>query len=186
VVVWLVLAVLVGAIVVIERADLVGYRSERSGDDPRRLLPVPVDQLGAIEIASAGRLHRFERDGAGAWLYHGDHAGAVAAHTHAADPALSQRIGVAFAAFGRTRIEHQLTCDRDGKAYGVATPQIVVLLYRPRESQPIAQLAVGDVAPDTVSRYVELVGSATVVTIPSYQIDNLLTLIEAAGPSATR
>jgi hypothetical protein len=43
---------------------------------------------------------------------------------------------------------------------------------------------VGHVAPDTVSRYVMVVGSPAVVTIPKYQIDNLLDLVRVAGGEA--
>lgn len=188
VVVWLVLAVLGGAIVVIELMDFSGRGSDRAGEaDPRLLLPLPVSTLGAIELVSAGRLHRFERDAAGAWFYHGAHTGVESgSHEHAADPAQSQRIGTVFAALGRARVEREFPRASDAKDYGVTTPQILILLYRPKEPQPVAQYAVGDVAPDTVSRYVERVGSARVVTIPTYQIDNLLGLLAAIGTSAAR
>jgi hypothetical protein len=43
---------------------------------------------------------------------------------------------------------------------------MVILVYRAREAQPLAQYAVGDVAPDAISRYVDAVGGAGVVTIP--------------------
>jgi hypothetical protein len=187
-VVWLVLAVLLGAILVIEYTDLVDGRSGRASEaDARRLLPLPVDALGAIELVNAGRLHRFERDAAGAWFYHGAHTGAESgSHEHAADPTLSQRIGAAFAALGRARIEREFPRATDTRDYGVTTPQLLILLYRPKEPRPLAQYAVGDVAPDTVSRYVERVGSARVVTIPTYQIDNLLGLLAAVGAPAGR
>jgi hypothetical protein len=42
---------------------------------------------------------------------------------------------------------------------------------------------VGVVAPDKLSRYVLAVGSAHVVTIPEFHIDNLLSLIQAVGGS---
>ena len=183
--VWLVLAVLVGAIVALEYADRRRTTSGAVETDPRRLLPVPVEQLGAIEVADAGRLHRFERDANGTWFYHGVHTGAESGHTHTADPALAARIERAFAAFGRTRIERQFALDRDGAAYGLATPEILVLVYRPQQAQPLAQYAVGHVAPDTASRYVTLVGSRVVTTIPTYQIDNLLALTRAANASST-
>ena len=187
VVVWLLLAVLVGAIVVIESRDRFGPKSGRgSPNDPRWLLPVPADQLGAVEVANAGRRHRFERDAAGGWFYHGAHTGAEGAHTHTVDPAVAQRIGRTVAAFGRTRVERELAVDRDAKGYGVTPPQILILIYRPQESQPLAQYAVGDIAPDTVSRYVQMVGQPSVMTIPSYQIDNLAALIEAVAPSASQ
>ena len=184
VVVWVVLAVLVGAIAVIER---VGARADRAvAADPNLLLPVPLDQLGAIEVAHAGRSHRFERDAAGAWFYHGAHTGAEAGHAHPADPAQSARIGAALAALGRAKVERRLPREGNARAFGLAAPQTVILLYRPKAAQPAAQLAVGDVAADTVSRYVEPVGSPEVVTIPAYQIDNLLALIQAVEPTASR
>lgn len=180
--VWLVLAVLVAVIVAIEHGDRVRARSGAAADrDDRRLLPVPVEQLGAIEIADAGRLHRFARDATGAWFYHGVHSATESAHTHAADPAVAERIERTVAAFGRTRIERDFALAKDGADYGVATPDVVVLVYRPDQSQPLAQYAVGHVAPDTVSRYVMVVGRPTVVTIPNYQIDNLLALVRSVG-----
>ena len=176
VIVWLVLAALVGVILVIEHRDR--NQEGTAGDaDARLLLPVPVDQLGAVEVADAGRLHRFERGAGGAWFYHGVHTGAESRHTHGADPALAERIERTLAAFGRTRMERDFPLGRDGPDYGVATPEVLVLVYRPNESQPLVQYAVGHVAPDTVSRYVMVVGRPVVITIPGYQIDNLLALV---------
>jgi hypothetical protein len=176
--VWLLLGVLVGVIMAIEYIDLAGTTIGQTGmADPRLLLPVSVDRLGAFEVAKAGRLHRFERDAAGAWFYHGVHAGSEGAHAHPADLAAAQRIERALAAFGRTRIERRLALDRDGREYGVTPPRLVVLIYLSGESQPLNQYAVGDIAPDTVSRYVQVVGQPSVVTIPDYQIENLLGLI---------
>ncbi len=112
------------------------------------------------------------------------HTRSEGAHTHAVDPAAAQRIERALAGFGRTRIERQFARAKDLKAYGLATPRTVILIYRPSEAQPLVQYAVGDLAPDTVSRYVEVVGGPDVVTIPNYQIENLLTLISALGAAA--
>jgi hypothetical protein len=66
----------------------------------------------------------------------------------------------------------------------VAAPELVILAYRAGASQPLVQYAVGHVAPDTVSRYVLVVGRRTVATIPGYQIDNLRTLIRPGTPEA--
>jgi len=181
--VWAVLAGLVVVIVALELRDA-GRAQSGAAADLRLLVPVPVDELGAIEIAEAERLHRFERDAAGAWFYHGAHAGGEATHAHTPDPALAQHIGSAVAAFARTRTEREFALERDAAVYGVATPEIVVLLYRPRQAQPLAQFAVGSVAPDTVSRYVMVVGRPIVFTIPGYQIDNLLALVQAAGAAS--
>ena len=187
-VVWLVLAGLVAVIAVIELRDRVGGPPDRTGaHDPRLLLPLPVEALGALEVAVGGRRHRFERGVAGFWFYHGVHSGTErAGHEHAVDPAQSQRIAAAVAALGRARVEREFPRAAGAADYGVTTPEILILLYRPKESQPLAQYAVGDVAPDTLSRYVERVGSARVVTIPGYQIDNLLALLAAVGPPAAR
>jgi hypothetical protein len=187
VLVWLVLAALVAVIVGIEYADRRRTAATGGATDPRMLLAAPVSELGAIEIADRGRLHRFERDAAGAWFYHGVHAEGTAAHTHSPDPALAERIAAAFAALGRARIERQFPLDRDAAVYGVANPEVVILIHRPGQAQPLAQYAVGHVAPDTASHYVLMVGRPVVVTIPKYQIDNLLALVrDAAGeaPSA--
>ena len=173
--------------VVIGTIQYLDHRRAPSGEgaaDGRALLPVPVEQLGALEIADAGRLHRFERDPAGTWFYHGVHAASEAAHTHVADPALSARIERAVEAFGRTRRERDFALGRDGGAYGVASPEIVVLVYGPRQTQPLAQYAVGHMAPDALSRYVMVVGQPVVVTIPNYQIENLLGLVRAASGAA--
>jgi hypothetical protein len=184
VVVWAVLVVLVGAIAVLETLDRLHAATGEGERDARRLLPVPVDQLAALEVADAGRLHRFERDAGGRWFYHGVHGAADAAHTHTPDPVLADRIARAVAAFGRTRIERQFSLDGDGGTYGLASPELVVLIYRASQSQPLAQYAVGGVAPDTASRYVMVVGRPGVVTIANYQIENLQSLVQAATTSA--
>jgi hypothetical protein len=143
------------------------------------LLPVPVEQLGAIELAHGGTLHRFERDAAGNWFYHGVHTGLEKLHDHQADPAVSARIGQALAALGRARIERQFEIGLRVNDYGVASPKLLILAYRPKETLPLVQYAVGDLAPDRQSRYLQAVGSSTVVLIANYQIENLLGLLQA-------
>jgi hypothetical protein len=187
VVVWVVLAGLIGLVGVVEYRDHLHAASRITADtDPRRLLPLPVSEIAALEVADAGRLHRFERDASGTWFYHGVHTGAEISHTHTADPALSARIERTVAAFGRTRMEREFPLGRDGSDYGVTTPEVVVLVYRPGQAQPVVQYAVGHVAPDTVSRYVLVVGRPVVMTIPGYQIDNLLALVRSAGDTPDR
>lgn len=177
-IVWLLLGLLTVGIGALEWTDHLRARSGGAGPaDPRLLLPVPPSELRAIEIADAGRVHRFERDAKGAWFYHGAHGVAEGAHTHDPDPARAERIERAFAALGRARAERDFRLGRDGATYGLASPELVILVYRPGQSQPLAQYAVGHVAPDTASRYVTVVGRPVVVTIPAYQIDNLRELI---------
>ena len=80
-------------------------------------------------------------------------------------------------------MERRLPASQGLQQYGLSTPQMVILVYRPRELAPLLQVAVGDVAPDALSRYVMVVGSSSAVTIANYQIDNLLRLIKAATES---
>jgi hypothetical protein len=174
--VWIVLAVLVGVVAAIEYGD---HKSEGGGDERSAdaLLPVGLKDLDAVEIGQAGTMHRFERDHDGAWFYHGVHGSAEAPHDHHADPAKADVIAKALAGFARARIERRLPAG--GAGYGLAAPRMLILIYRHDESRPFAQYAVGDVAPDSFSRYVQKLGNAEAVTIANYQIENLVKLIEA-------
>jgi hypothetical protein len=183
-VVWLVLGALVVVIGALQVADRLGVRHDPA-DGPRMLLPMPAQQLGAVEIVDGGRLHRFERSAGGRWFYHGAHSGAAPDHAHAEDPAQAERIERALAAFGRTRIERDFALDREGAAYGVTAPEMVILVYRPGDTRPLQQYAIGHVAADTVSRYVHVVGRPVVVTIAGYQIDNLKDLVRAVETAPT-
>lgn len=184
--IWVLLLALAGVIVAIELRQRQSERAESEAESrDRMLLPVAVEELGAIELAHAGTLHRFERDSAGNWFYHGAHTGSETAHEHQTDPAAAARISQALAALGRARIERQLEADPRVNDYGVASPELLLLAYRPKEALPLVQYAVGDLAPDQFSRYVQAVGSPTVITIANYQIDNLLGLIQAVSGGQT-
>lgn len=194
-VIWGLLAVMIAVIVVVQTAGDAGSRPSDHDDAHvsegiRWLLPAPIDQIGAIEIVHQGVLHRFERDSAGAWIYHRPH-GVEGVHHHRADPTTAQTIEKALAGFGRARIERtfpieaaigviplQNTQVRD---YGVTVPSILVLVYASGGLQPWVQYAIGDVAPDGYSRYVLPVGSRMVATIANYQVSNLLDLIAAVA-----
>jgi hypothetical protein len=187
--VWILLLGLVATILVIERPGLVGT-SDSNGEhrpDDRMLLPLPINQIAVIEIAQGGTLYRFERDAAGSWFYHShgvDTTGTQGPHGHQADPAQAQLIDKAFAGFGRTRMERELAIDAGTDPYGVTRPEMLILVYRADDPKPLGQYAVGDLAPDALSRYVLALGGRSVVTIANYQIDNLRGLITAvAGQS---
>jgi hypothetical protein len=187
-IVWLLLVSLVASIAVVEGTGLFESGPERDGHghvvgEARMLLPVPFYDLGAVELAMAGAVHRFQRDDLGIWFYHahaGD-AGSEGAHSHQTDPEAAERIEAALATFGRTRIERELPPGERVGEYGVSAPVMVITIYPRFEPSPIARYAVGDVAPDTVSRYVKAIGSSGVVTVPNYQIENLQALIEVAS-----
>jgi hypothetical protein len=150
----------------------------------RMLLPVAISQVQAIEIGHAATMHRFERDASGAWFYHGVHTGTEQDHSHQTDPQAAARIEQALDGFGRTQREREVPAGAQGNPYGVVTPQTIVLVYRAANAPPIAQYAVGDLAPDGVSRYVLPLGSPSVLTIPDYQIQNLLNLIQTFAAAA--
>jgi len=179
--VWLLFVALAIAIVLIERQQRAVTSAEEGSRDARRLLPAELADLGAIEVMHKGTLHRFERDSAGAWFYHGIHTGSEQQHAHNADPAVAVQIEKAFTGFGRTRMERQFPLNIQADEFQVTRPDIFIMVYRPRQVQPLARYAVGIVAPDGVSRYVLPVGSSYVVTIANYQIDNLLNLIQAVA-----
>jgi len=185
-VVWVILAMLIAGIAFMEyrnRSKLPeGVAETIHGEEgSRMLLPAAVAELVAIELGHAGMLHRFERDTFGAWFYHGMHTSAQAAHAHQTDPVQAQIIEKAFAGLGRARMERQFKLDVQSGNYGLTSPQMIILVYGKGNPQPLAQYAVGDVAPDGLSRYVLPVGSSYVVTIANYQIDNLLNLIRAVA-----
>ena len=177
-VVWAVLGILVTAALVIELADgpSPAASAERSAD---ALLGVSLDDLDAIEVGHAGAMHRFERDHHGAWFYHGTHGTSEAEHEHHADPAKADLIAKALGGLARARIERRLPLDGGGAQYGFASPKMLIVIYREHEARPLAQYAVGDVAPDSFSRYVQKAGDREAVTIANYQVENLVKLIEA-------
>jgi hypothetical protein len=164
-IVWLVLLGLIATVAI------VNYERDKPAKDlpgtviadERALLPEPISRLGVIEIARAGGVHRFERDSIGAWFYHGAHSNATQEHGHIADPVQAERIAKAFEAFERTRMERRFELDTKNDEYGVVSPQMFIMVYRPG---------------------VLVVGTPLVVTIADYQIVNLLDLIAAVGTSA--
>ncbi|HVY06127.1 MAG TPA: hypothetical protein VHB46_09145 [Burkholderiales bacterium] len=180
--VWIVLGALVVAIVLVERHDRkVEQKEAVPVRDERLLVPIEIRDVGAIEVASNGALHRFERDANGAWFYHGVHTGNEQQHAHGADPATAAVIENALAGFGRARMEREFPLNMQNDEFGVTRPDIFIMVYRPGQTQPLARYAVGSIAPDKVSRYVLPVGSPKVVTIPQFHIDNLLSLIKTVG-----
>jgi hypothetical protein len=176
--IWITLAVLAVVALAVEINDrkVPGALEERSAE---ALLAVPIDDLGAVEIGQTGVLHRFERNRDGVWIYHGAHGSSEAPHEHRADPAKADVIAKGLAGLARARIERRLPLDAGGAQYGLAAPRMLIVIYRVNEPRPFAQYAIGDVAPDSFSRYVQKMGATEVVTIANYQIENLTKLIEA-------
>lgn len=150
----------------------------------RRLLPIPIEEIGAIEILDKGTMHRFERDAAGSWFYHGLHNGETVGHDHKADPEMAQIIDKALTGFGRTRREQSLALDAKADEFGVTRPDMFIMVYRPKAADPVARYAVGVVTSDKYARYVLPVGEAKVQTIAEFHITNLLNLIARVNQAA--
>lgn len=190
--VWIVLALLAAAIVYTEFPGWFGGSGEEGADEEaaRLWMPVAPDDLAAVEVLNGGALHRFERDAQGIWFYHGIHTSNVATHEHTVDQAVSERISKALSGTARAKLEREMPLEGGrGEQYGVATPKTIVLFYRKDQPQPVAQYAVGDLAPDGHSRYVLMVGAKSAYTLPDYHVTNLLQLVESftnPGTAAAR
>lgn len=178
--VWGTLAALIGLIVYVDSADRAAYQDRMLNPpmDARSLLPLPIEQVNAIEIAHAGLLHLFERDIAGDWFYHGVHAETEEEHEHITDLEAAERIAYSFAGLDRALIERRLAMNPEDDVYGISRPEMVMMIYMPARQDPIAQYTVGDIAPDALSRYVLISGQSEVITVPEYQIENLVGLIK--------
>jgi hypothetical protein len=185
VLIWGLLLVLLAAIAIFEFKDKRAASNEATADhailSERALLLVPYEGLGAVEVVHQGAIHRFERDAKGAWLYHVHGPNVPANHAHQGDPALAPAIDKALVGFSRTRMERQLVRSDDKDEFGVTVPQLIVMVYRTGQTEPLSKFAIGSLAPDNLSRYVLVDNSRYVVTIANYQVDNLLGLVARVG-----
>ena len=175
--IWLVMAALGVAIYFGETR-----RSERISapvvQDERKLLPLPIESISAIELMNKGTMHRFERDKAGVWFYHGVHDASKGEHDHQADPKAVDLIDKTLTAFGRTRRERSFPLNAAADEFGVTRPDLFIMAYQTGSVEPLARFAIGIVTVDNFGRYVLPVGSAEVVTIANFHIRNLLDLID--------
>ena len=181
VIIWITVLALAALIFVKER-QLAKSAEEPEGNRPKWLIPIALEEIGAIEVLRKGQLHRFERDDKGIWFYHGQQDVANAAeHAHRADPLAANTIAQAVAMFSRTRKEQPIPLQPGKDEYGVSRPDILIMVYNPKKSEPVARFSVGIVSPNGYSRYVLPVGATEAVTIPEYQITNLMAMIDAVS-----
>jgi hypothetical protein len=148
-----------------------GHRDE--GQATRSLLPLPIGDVAAIEIYAHDKSYRFERDPGGAWLLHRHAPGDDPNAPHRADPAESERIAQALAAFGQIPIERSVASGAGGDAYGLADPEAVIVLFTGDEARPPLDFAVGDLADGQV-RYLQMPDHAEIVAVPDDQITSLM------------
>jgi len=149
------------------------------------LIPQPLADWRSVELLWQGRRQRFERDAAGQWFRHDTVAGEAAGHGHTTDPAAAARLADALATFSRARIERSLPRgDARLASYGLDNPPLLVLVQGDG-GRLLQTLALGDLAPDGLSRYAHLPQANRVVTLPDYQARGLLGLVVPASASAT-
>jgi hypothetical protein len=149
-----------------------GYGSEAQAP-PRWLVPLPIGELAAVEIYAGNKSYRFERDPGGAWLLHRHARGEDPNALHQADPAQSERIAEALAAFSRTPIERSVAYGAGGDAYGLVDPEAIIILFTNDEARPPLDFAVGDVV-DGLGRYLQMPDHTEIVTVPDGQITSLM------------
>jgi hypothetical protein len=143
----------------------------------------------AVELLQRGERQRFERDAAGLWLRHGasgseaGEAADAAGHVHRSDPAEAERIGAVLATFARAKVERSMAADPSRLAgYGLANPALILLVHG-RDGRVLQTVELGDVAPDGLSRYLQVPQTRQLHTIPNYHATGLLSLL--AAPVAT-
>ena len=184
-IIWVAIAVLGAVIFVKEREYTKSIEEPAGAHDQKWLFPIPLEDVGAIEVMRKGQLHRFEKDDKGTWFYHGQQDGPNATeHAHRADPLAANTIIQAIAMFSRTRKEQPIPLEPGKDEFGVSRPDILIMIYRAGKTDPVGRFAVGTVSPDGYSRYVLPVGAAEAVTIPEYQITNLMAMIDAVSKNA--
>jgi hypothetical protein len=147
------------------------------------LLPVSMAQVWAVEIVFAGKLTRFERDGAGNWFRHlGQHSHAAGNIAHVADPAQAQIIDAALGPLDAAALETRVgPADPAGLArYGLTLPALIVLFYARDSSTPLARLEFGTAA-DSLDRYARLAPDGAVVTVAEFELRRLTELLKAVG-----
>ena len=148
------------------------------------LLPVSLAQVWAVEIVFAGKLTRFERDGAGEWFRHvGQHSHVGGTNVHVADPAQARMIGAAFEAFDEIAVETRVAHDADEAEltrFGLVFPPLIVLLYARDSSTALARLELGAAA-DSFDRYARLAPHGDVVTVAEFEAKRLIELLKAVG-----
>ena len=172
---------LAGAIAVVGAAAL-AYTALAPGEAPkRRLLPMPLAEVSALEIVIDGQLHRFDRDADRAWYYHQHRKRDTdgPSEQHVADPDMAAAIAAALERFSRATIERTVAVGAPGEAYGVTRPQVIATLYVAGEARPAIHFMIGDPVPGEPNRYLLIQDYATIVTIPERHVTDLTELVAA-------
>jgi hypothetical protein len=174
----------------ISPSDVVSHDEATAGAKrPADLLfPVSIDRVWVIEIVYEGKLHRFERDGAGNWLLHvGQHTHSDNTAAHVADPAQARIIATALGAFDQTQIEGLVAHHPESSQLehdGLGRPMMIALIYQRDSSSALARIEIGNMANDGFGRYARIAQSGDVVTIAAYEAGRLIELLKAVGAAS--
>lgn len=159
----------------------------RPGRDPHahewdrpEATPLPLlalEAAGAVEVVAGGRTHRFEKNERGEWFLRAHRHQDAHAGTHPRPPGDRdpERWREPMRLLGAMRIERRLgpRAGVDLAEVGLVRPQYAVLVYEPGSALPARTVHIGEVAPDTFSRYVLLEPDAEVGLIAAYHIERL-------------
>ncbi len=89
-------------------------------------------------------------------------------------------VNVFLGTLSRAKEERQYGKEADGAKYGFAQP-VVLRLEGMDAAHAIAEIKIGDLAPDGLSRYVLISGKDTIISIPNYHVKDLLRLYSSLG-----
>jgi hypothetical protein len=148
------------------------------------LLPVSLESIGATEIVSGGNLVRFERDPDGLWFHHtGQHTHAMGGYVHKADPKFAPAIDAELKALERANIERIIAPHPDKDSlpqYGLEHPPLILLLYTPDSSHPVARVEFGAFTEDHAHRYVRVAEQDAVAIVAPAEATPLANLLRIA------
>lgn len=89
-------------------------------------------------------------------------------------------VNVFLGTLSRAKEERQYGKLKDVGQYGFVHP-VVVSLSGLDAAHPVAEISIGDLAPDGLSRYVLVAGKEQIISIPNYHVKELLRLYSSMG-----
>lgn len=182
---WWSLVLIAGvALIVHESGSGPDVSADGAGTQVAYLLETPVRELVALEVTEQGHTVRVERRTAtdGDWAQadhdHDGHDHHDHHHDHVDDAMAAAAIAEHVRMFGVARIERALPAPGDEglAAWGLAAGQFAVRTFVAGDDEPRQTFRFGDTTPDSFGCYVLIEPGHRLVTIASYQADNLKAL----------
>lgn len=145
---------------------------QHSTQHTENLFTWTADQISAIHVSAAGSndliLSRTDRQ---EWSPSRKLDGALWKNFDA---------NVFLGTISRAKEERQYGAATEGSKYGFDRPVIVRLDFIDTK-QAAAEIKIGDLAPDGLSRYVLISGEDRIISIPNYHVKDLLRLYSSTG-----